>query len=65
MVGKATSRVQVIKHVKSQEGVPKYFGHLLVLVLRLKLGEMDFLKEWITWITLGMNKFLWTQCTSE
>ena len=53
MVGKATSRVQVIKHVKSQEGVPKYFGHLLVLVLRLKLGEMDFFKEWITWINFG------------
>lgn len=45
--------VQGPGHQTCQEGVPKYFGHLLELVLRLKLGEMDFFKEWITWINFG------------
>ena len=45
--------VQGPGHQTCQEGVPKYFGHLLELVLRIKLGEMDFFKEWITWINFG------------
>ena len=42
--------VQGPGHQTCQEGVPKYFGHLLELVLRPML---DFFKEWITWINFG------------